>query len=120
MRSAFVRGVLVSGEKLPSVRELSGQLGVNPTTVVKAYDALEAERLIQRRHGVGAFVAESTAPLIAPGEDEERLREAAAGLALEGRRLGWSEERLVKLFEEELEGLRPSLSKKRQSRRRKK
>lgn len=113
VRSAFVRGLLTPGEKLPSVRELSAQLGVNPTTVVKAYDGLEAERLIVRRQGVGAFVAESTDPVIAPGEDEERLREGAAALALEGRRLGWSERRLVALFEDELRGLRPEESKKR-------
>lgn len=106
VRSAFVRGFLEAGERLPSVRELASSLAVNPATVVKAYDALEAERLIVRRQGLGAFVAGGE-PLVAPGEDEAKVRELAAGLALEGRRHGWKESRLMRVLEEELRKLRP-------------
>ena len=50
-------GVLQSGEKLPSVRELSAQLAVNPNTVQRAYRELEAEGYIYSVAGKGSFVA---------------------------------------------------------------
>ena len=51
-------GTLKPGNQLPSVRELAQQLSINPTTVVKAYNELEHEQVIDLRHGKGAFVAE--------------------------------------------------------------
>lgn len=106
VQAAFLRGYLKPGDRLPSVRELAAQQGLNPTTVVKAYDLLAHERLIVRRQGQGAFVAGGTEPL----EPEERraiVDELAGQLALEGRRLGWSEEELVEVLRERLAALRP-------------
>jgi GntR family transcriptional regulator len=44
------------GEKLPSIRELSAQLGVNPNTTVKVYRELEIRGYIESRAGSGSFV----------------------------------------------------------------
>lgn len=52
------RGVLNAGDKLPSVRELSRTLTVNPNTIQKAYRQLEADRYIYTVSGLGCFVAE--------------------------------------------------------------
>ena len=49
-------GVIKSGEKLPSVRTLAGELGVNPNTVAKAYSVLEDEGLVRSLPKKGAFV----------------------------------------------------------------
>ncbi len=49
--------VLQEGDKLPSVRALAIQLGVNPNTVSKAYSQLEEEKMIYSVNGVGCFVA---------------------------------------------------------------
>lgn len=46
------------GEKLPTVRQLAGELVINPNTIAKAYRQLEAEGIITTRPGSGAFVAE--------------------------------------------------------------
>ena len=81
-------------------------LGVNPTTIVKAYDRLEHERLIVRRQGQGALVADGQQPLH-PEERGEILTKYAAQLALEGRRLGLSGGELVELLRGELRRLRP-------------
>jgi GntR family transcriptional regulator len=51
-------GRLKSGEKLPTVRELAGQLAINPNTIAKAYSRLERDGIITTRPGSGAFVAE--------------------------------------------------------------
>ena len=50
-------GLLGPGDALPSVRELSRDLGINPATVVKAYAELERTGLVETRHGLGTFVA---------------------------------------------------------------
>jgi GntR family transcriptional regulator len=50
-------GRLVMDEKLPTVRQLAGQLAINPNTIAKAYQQLEREGIIVTRPGAGAFVA---------------------------------------------------------------
>lgn len=57
IRRQILAGHLPEGEQLVSVRELAGQLNVNPMTISKAYSLLEIEGLLERRRGVGLFVA---------------------------------------------------------------
>ncbi len=57
IRRPILAGHLGEGEQLASVRELAGQLNVNPMTISKAYSLLEIEGLLERRRGVGLFVA---------------------------------------------------------------
>ena len=53
----IVSGQLAPGAQLVSVRELAAQLQVNPMTVSKAYAILEERGLVERRAGIGVFVA---------------------------------------------------------------
>ncbi len=53
---AIASGRLVSGDQLPSVRELSERLNVNPNTVAKAYRDLEVMGLLYTRRGMGVFI----------------------------------------------------------------
>ncbi len=57
IRRQIIAGQLPEGEQLISVRELAAQLKVNPMTVSKAYALLENEGLLERRRGVGLFIA---------------------------------------------------------------
>lgn len=57
IRRQIVAGQLPESEQLVPVRELAEQLKVNPMTVSKAYALLELEGLLERRRGVGLFVA---------------------------------------------------------------
>jgi len=57
IRRQVMAGQLRQGEQLPSVRDLAMQLRVNPMTISKAYGLLEMEGLLERRRGVGLFVA---------------------------------------------------------------
>lgn len=50
-------GRLVRDERLPTVRQLAGQLVINPNTIAKAFRQLEQEGIIVTRAGAGAFVA---------------------------------------------------------------
>ncbi len=56
LRRLVVTGVLPPGEKLPSVRDLAGQLAINPNTIQRAYRELEAEGYIVSVPGRGSFV----------------------------------------------------------------
>ena len=49
-------GVIKTGEKLPSVRALAGELGVNPNTVARAYSTLEEEGFVRALPKKGAYV----------------------------------------------------------------
>ena len=79
-------GVLPVGAKLPSVRELSVSLGVNPNTVQKALTVLDSAGVIVSTHGRGSFVAENAAEKIKKRSmpELEALKELAARLVGSG------------------------------------
>jgi GntR family transcriptional regulator len=56
VRRALRLGLLDEGDQLPTVKEVVGQLAINPNTVLKAYKELEHTGLVSARPGVGTFV----------------------------------------------------------------
>lgn len=56
IRGLITTGILPAGQRLPSVRQLAGDLGVAPGTVAKAYKSLEAEGVLVSRIGSGTRV----------------------------------------------------------------
>ena len=94
-------GQLQPGEKLPSVRDLSKQLKVNPTTVTRIYGELSAESVIVLRQGQGAFVStQSTTTNRA--EARKQVRELIRRMLSEAVRLGMNEEAIQKLIATEI------------------
>ena len=67
IKELIISGVLTTDEQLPSVRELSVSLTVNPNTVQRAYRTLEADGIIYSIRGKGNFVAK------VPEADKARL-----------------------------------------------
>lgn len=55
----IIKGILKENEKIPSVRNLAKELGVNPNTVSKAYQELERNKIIYSVSGRGSFVAKT-------------------------------------------------------------
>ena len=53
----ILSGEWVEDERIVSVRELASQVGVNPNTVMRSYEKLEADGIIFNRRGIGFFVA---------------------------------------------------------------
>ena len=56
VRHALRLGLLEKGDQLPTVKDVVGQLAINPNTVLKAYRELERDGLVAARPGVGTFV----------------------------------------------------------------
>jgi DNA-binding transcriptional MocR family regulator len=67
IREMILEGVLPSGYRLPSERELAQRLGVNRTTVVNAYGSLAADGLVEGRVGAGTVVLAATETAERPG-----------------------------------------------------
>ena len=79
LKELIMTGKLPFGEKLPSVRELSKQISVNPNTVQKAYRELERQGYIYTQSGMGTFVAEKSgirADNVAMTKAEQGLEDA--------------------------------------------
>lgn len=74
IKVAIAAGDLAPGSGLPSVRQLAGQLRINPATVVQAYRELEVEGFVEMRQGAGTFVRE----LPEKRRGEERTQQAVA------------------------------------------
>lgn len=71
IKELIIAGVLPADDKLPSVRELSKILTVNPNTIQKAYRELEYQGFIYTVSGLGSFVA----PQTEKKADEKRVNE---------------------------------------------
>ena len=72
-REQITAGVLLPGEKLPSVRDLATELAINPNTIQRAYRQLETEGWISSIQGKGCFV--TGAPDAHAREQQRLLRE---------------------------------------------
>lgn len=59
IKEKIVTGSLVPGDKLPSVREHSESLSVNPNTVQRSYQELEREGVTETRRGMGTYIVEN-------------------------------------------------------------
>ncbi|MFA7502549.1 MAG: GntR family transcriptional regulator [Anaerovoracaceae bacterium] len=101
IKELILSGVLRAEDKLPSVRELSKTLTVNPNTTQKAYRELEYQGFVYTVSGLGTFVAERVAEKIDPKRLEE-LKEEAGRLVRELLFLGLGEREIRALFEDVL------------------
>jgi len=64
MKKQIIRGELISGDKLPSVRDTGIEVSVNPNTVQRTYRELESVGIVESRRGQGTFVTDDEAVLV--------------------------------------------------------
>ncbi|MBO5416905.1 MAG: GntR family transcriptional regulator [Clostridia bacterium] len=89
----IIAGLLCAGDKLPSVREMSLTLGINPNTIQKAYAELDRRGVIVTLPARGAFVAENALDVIR--NQKQRLLGRVRELALELLEAGVEEKVVV-------------------------
>lgn len=97
VRRRVASGSLAAGDELPSVRALAQAHAINPMTVSKAYSLLEAEGLLERRRGMGMFVA-AVRPVRSASQRLALLEPALQAAAQQARELGLSAEQAQQLF----------------------
>ena len=88
-------GVLKEGDPLPSVRNVAAEYRVNPLTVLKGYQELVDEQLVESRRGLGMFVKDGARSLLLKGERQKFLAEEWPRVYETIQRLGLSPEELL-------------------------
>ena len=87
-------GVLKEGQPLPSVRSVSAEYRINPLTVLKAYQELADDGLVESRRGLGMFVNSGAPNLLLRGERERFLSDEWPRIAATIERLGLTQKEL--------------------------
>ena len=94
-------GVLKEGDPLPSVRHVAAEYRVNPLTVLKGYQKLVDEELVETRRGLGMFIKSGARDLLLQGEREKFLAEEWPRVFATIQRLGLKTKELLKTTKEE-------------------
>ncbi|HKR66153.1 MAG TPA: GntR family transcriptional regulator [Thermoanaerobaculia bacterium] len=88
-------GILSEGDPLPSVRTVAADFRVNPITVLKAYQELVDEQLVEKKRGRGMFITTGARELLLQAERGKFLAEHWPRVQETMRRLGISAEELM-------------------------
>lgn len=105
IKELILKGAFKAGDKLPSVRELSTVLTINPNTVSKAYIELEKENIVEVIRGKGTFIATDYSESIS----KEKLDNIIADfkkIIVEANYLGLGEKDLISLLSKEYRHIR--------------
>lgn len=101
IRLAIARGKLKTGDRLPSVREMSRQVVVNPNTIARVYTELEREGILNTRPGLGVFVADPRYDLTRKAR-KEKLMEQLNTFLSGAVHLGLTQEEVVKAIDDQI------------------
>ena len=88
-------GLLKEGDPLPSVRTVAAEYRVNPLTVLKGYQELVDEGLVETRRGRGMFINDGARAQLLEGERQKFLREEWPRISALIQRLGLTEKELL-------------------------
>jgi GntR family transcriptional regulator len=88
-------GALKEGDPLPSVRNVAAEYRVNPITVLKGYQQLVDEQLVEKKRGLGMYVKAGARDLVLAGEREKFLAEQWPRVYATIQRLGLTAEELL-------------------------
>lgn len=100
IRKRMISGEIKEGEKLPSVREFSTELKVNPNTIQRAYQELEREDLVFTQRGMGTFVT----------KDLNKIKDLKNSMAsnivqdfiIEMKSIGYGKKEIIELINKEI------------------
>jgi len=88
-------GVFIEGDPLPSVRTVAADYRVNPLTVLKGYQQLVDDGLVEKRRGLGMFINAGARELLLRGERQRFLAEQWPAIHATIRRLGLTPKELL-------------------------
>ena len=91
----ILEGVLKEGDPLPSVRNVAAEFRINPITVLKSYQQLVDDRLVEKRRGLGMFVSPGARAALMTDEKQRFLSQDWPRIRGNITRLGLSLEDLM-------------------------
>jgi len=92
----ILEGALKEGDPLPSVRSVAAEFRLNPLTVLKCYQQLVEEQLVEKRRGLGMFVSAGASKALMKDERQRFLSDEWPKVFATIQRLGLSAEELLK------------------------
>jgi GntR family transcriptional regulator len=96
----IAEGALAEGERVPSTNELAAYYRINPATAAKGLNVLIDEGLLEKRRGIGMFVAAGARELLLQQRRKEFAERYVVPMAAEAHRLGIDADALVALVRE--------------------
>ncbi len=106
LQQRILTGQLLLGTQLPSVRDFSAELGINPLTVTKVYQILEREGFVETRRGLGTYVSHQS-PALKIEARRRQIGPAVEQLVAEAMHLGLSEKEIESLLAEKFRQFKP-------------
>src|SRR5713226_8760960 len=88
-------GALKEGDPLPSVRNVAAEYRINPLTVLKGYQQLVDEQLVETKRGLGMFINAGARDLLLKDERQKFLAEQWPRISATIQRLGWRPKELL-------------------------
>jgi len=88
-------GVLLEGDALPSVRQISSEQRINPITVLKAFQILVDEELVEKKRGLGMYVLSGAKEKLSTEEKRKFLEQEWSQIAERIERLGLEVDELL-------------------------
>lgn len=101
IKKRIIIGELKEGKKLPSVRELSTELKVNPNTIQRSYQELEREDLVFTQRGMGTFVTEDNE--IIKELKKNMASDVVIGFIKEMKSIGYNSKEIIELISNKVE-----------------
>lgn len=98
IKAQIADGTLKKGERLPPVRELATDLGINVNTVYKAYKELETQGIVRMRVGFGVTIIAERQDRLKDGDKEKIIKEMVEHLRVEAYHLGFNDQDLIDLL----------------------
>ena len=71
----ILSGTLKPDERIPSVREYGSEIGVNPNTIMRSYEKLTADGIIDNRRGIGYFISPDALQTVLEAQRKEFMEE---------------------------------------------
>jgi GntR family transcriptional regulator len=106
LRQRILAGQLLHGAQLPSVRDFSAELGINPLTVAKVYQVLEREGFVETKRGLGTYVSHQS-PALRIDARRRQVAPALEQLVAEAMHLGLDEKEIQALLCEKFRQFKP-------------
>ena len=99
MQEKILQGDWREEERIPSVREMGAMVGVNPNTIVRSYQLLEAQEIIYNKRGLGYFVKDGAVARIKENVKGEFIANELPQFKAKAQMLGITKEELIKLLQ---------------------
>ncbi len=96
VEAMLLDGSVVTGDPVPSVRQIAADLQVNPLTVSRAYQELVDDGMLEVRRGLGMFVTDGASERLLATERERFLNTELPAAVARAKRLGLSDQDLMK------------------------